>query len=114
MPIDPAALLVVYKSLYLANETIGGLQAALNNSPLPCDALDLQDKLADMETEKDELIAMRDQLKSGALVLPPPDNGLMTTLQGLVVQVEKATQADALALAGTVLDTGIAVMGLPS
>jgi hypothetical protein len=111
------ALLVVYKSLYLVQEAITGVELALNNAPTHDEALALADLLADLETAKDSLIEMRDQLKNGSITIPSPDPTLMSQLGTLVTAVEQAklngiSASAGLALFGQVLTLGISVMTL--
>jgi hypothetical protein len=116
MPINHA-LLVVYKSLYVVQESIRAVDLALDNNPPPDEALELNEQRTDLETLKDELQAMRDAVENGTVCIPPPDPSLMSHLRSLVGQVESATQAgsasvSAISLAREVLSTGLAVMSL--
>ena len=116
MPVN-YPLLVAYQSLYLTQESIVAVKHALNNNPSPDDALTLMDQLSDLETLKDALQAMRDQLEDGRMSLPTPDATLLETLSDLIFKVEAATQAgaaanDAIVIASQALNTGMAVMSL--
>ena len=116
MPVN-YPLLAVYKSLYLVQESILAVQLALDNNPSPEDGIQLNDKLSDLDTLKDELQVMRDGLQDGSVSIPPPDPSLLDHLKDLISRVEAATQAGitataVIAVVSLAFDTGTAVMSL--
>jgi hypothetical protein len=93
------------------------VQLALNDNPSPDHALQLNDLIADLETLKDELIAMRDELENGQVKIPPPEPPLIAHVKDLVKRVESArtagtTASAIIALAGQSISAGLAVMSL--
>lgn len=112
-----SALLLVFKSLFLMQEAIRLVQLALDDNPEPDDDLAMRDELADLESVKDELVTMRDQLENAEITISPPAPELMQLVTDLTRQVEEARIAGAaasevLAAAGQVLNTALTVMSL--
>jgi hypothetical protein len=112
-----SALLLVFRSLVLVQESIRLVELALENNPSPDDELELRDALADLESVKDELAAMRDQLENGEVTIPPPGPEVMQVVKDLTRQVEEVRIAGAVAnatmgAAGEVLSVGLAIMSL--
>ena len=115
MPPSDRALLLVFKTLFLTQESILIVDLALNDNP--ANALPLMELKADLTTLKDELVALRDQMEDGRVTFPPPDPSVLQHVRGLITQVEAAKNAGvasgaALAAVGDALATGITVMSL--
>lgn len=107
-------LLLVYEALYLVGEAIRLVKLALDNGPSPDDELHLRSQLSDLQTLKDELIALKNSLVGGGSFAAPPP-ALMNQIAGLIGQVEQARLNGAaagasMALAGQVLGVALEVM----
>jgi len=113
MPADEK-LFLVFKSLFLVGESIRLAKLALDNNPPPNEEMELRDHLSDLQSFKEELVALRDALERGE-PFPPPPPSLMQEASALTAQVEQARLDGAaagasLALAGQVIDFGLRVM----
>ena len=114
MPVNDK-LLLVFKALFVVGESIRLIKLALDNNPPPDDEMALRDQLSDLQTLKDELIALRDALENGQVAIQPPPPQLMQEVRQLTASVEQARLAGAaagqsIALAGQAIDVALKVM----
>jgi hypothetical protein len=114
MPVNDK-LLLVYRALFLVGEAIRLVKLALDKNPPPDKELELRDLLSDLQTNKDELIKLRDALEDGSIVIPPPPPELVKRIATLIQRVEQARLAGAaagaaIALAGDAMDVLLEVM----
>ncbi len=117
MPASNSALLLVFKTLFLIQESILTVDLARNNNPSPGDDMRLMDLKSDLETVKDELVAMRDALQAGTQSIPTPSAEDMKHVRDLISAVETAKNQGAaagavLAVVDDALTTGMTVLSL--
>ena len=108
-------LLLVLRALFLVGEAIRLVKLALGNNLPPDEELELRDKLADLQTLKDELRELSDAVENDDVQIPPPPPELIREVRALIKGVEDARLAGAaavgsIALAGQVIDVALKVM----
>jgi hypothetical protein len=108
-------LLLVFKALFVVGESIRLVKLAIDNNPPPDEEMELRDLLSDLQTLKDELIALRDALENDKIEVLTPPPQLMQEVRLLTEHVEQARLAGAaagqsIALAGQAIDVALKVM----
>ena len=94
-----SARLAINDTLVLMDHAILAVKLEMNDSPSPDRERELRETISDLQSRKDELLALRREIRNSGLTVPPPSDEIMQEVRRLTRLVEEAANAGATAKA---------------